>query len=141
MNRFARLRAVLILPFVAGCFSMSGLDETGTDVTQIRPGMTRDEIEQLLGPPLREQAAGTDRTLALYSYDAVDPEYGTRAGLLVVDILTIGTFSLFCTLGDECPGATHESRELILVYDAQSRLLEVQSVTGAPGEPTQPKTE
>ena len=115
---------------------MSGLDETGTDITEIKLGMQRTDIEALLGAPIREIKDKNNTTQCLYQYDTVNQAYGDRAILLAVDIASLGLFSVFCSLEDECPQPEYESKEMILEYDENDQLISIQSVTGVAGETT-----
>jgi hypothetical protein len=66
----------------------------GADLSQIVPGATRAEVEEIVGAPVREWTTSLGIRYRLYRYDAgVAPAPGTAAMLGILDAAMLGMIS------------------------------------------------
>lgn len=127
---------VASLPTVlGGCVTAQLLSgEPGTDVSAVRAGARREDVEKIVGAPVREWQSIHGVTYCLYGYFAgVAPDVPTAALFL---LLGLGTWDLFATLeGKDArhyrDQSTRRRGALIVSYDDHSIALGVFAETEA----------
>lgn len=104
--------------------------QPGTDISSLKPGVSRAEAEAILGPPLREWTTPMNIRYRIYRYDAGVPPSGTGetvAFVAFMDVITLGLFEVY-----EATGATNLSkpskdslmrvwRQIAIAFDADER--------------------
>ena len=102
--------------------------ESGTDLSPIRPGMTRAQAEAIVGPSVRDWQTPAGVRYCVYRYDA-----GTRAdsgwllGNAFMDVVSLGTWELLPLLSPNTNG--HHIQQLVgqiaISYDSSDVILGV----------------
>jgi hypothetical protein len=98
----------------------------GVDVSGIKPGAERAQVETAIGPPHREWQSAAGVTYCFYEFDGgVKPTVGGAALLLLVDVGTAGLMEVAThnATPDALVGAEKVRR--IISYDAASIVLGV----------------
>ena len=126
-RRFIALAAVIAL---AGCaLSRAARKEPGLDISPVKPGATRREIEAVVGAPEREWTTRTGVRYGLYHYDAgIQDTAGPTAGVLFMDLATLGLFEAISAYDDSDSLDFRGPRRTALLavsYDAQGVALGV----------------
>jgi hypothetical protein len=63
----------------------------GLDVSHVKSGMSKAEVEQVLGPSIREWVTSAGIVYRVYDYDAgVPPKPGDAAAVALVDVICLG---------------------------------------------------
>lgn len=92
--------------------------EPGKDLSALKPGMTRTQVEQVVGQTEREWVTSLGVRYRLYRYDAGIPPSGDSAGAnALMDVLSVGLFELFVLMDPEMDVAKREIHELAVSYD------------------------
>jgi hypothetical protein len=116
---------VLAAGLLPGCTISHALKgEPGKDLSSLRPGITRAQVEQVVGQTEREWTTALGVRYRLYRYDAGKPPSGDAAGAnALMDVLSVGMFELF-VLGD--PGldaSKRETHDLAVSYDKEDAVI------------------
>jgi hypothetical protein len=121
------------LLFQSGCVmavaTLKG--EPGKDVSSIKPGISKQEAEEILGSPIREWITPLNIHYCVYSYDAgIPPSVADAAFFAFFGIITAGLYDLY-----EATGITkmNEMRErldrvtekIAISYDANDTIVGV----------------
>lgn len=70
--------------------------EEGVDVSYIKPGISREEAEKVLGTPLREWVTESNIRYCVYKYDrGVPPRKGDAVYHAFMSVLSLGLTELF----------------------------------------------
>jgi hypothetical protein len=82
---------------LSACSAMKELEGVpGTDISTVKVGTTRQQVESVLGTPKREWVTRADVRYCLYRYDAgVEPDPADAAALAFLDIASLGLAELF----------------------------------------------
>lgn len=91
----------------------------GDDLSSLRPGMTMEQIEAVVGKSDREWHTSQGVRYRLYSYDAGVPPSGADTGaMLFMDVISLGMFEVIEAAADQ-PFTTkpHEVHDLAVSYD------------------------
>ncbi len=77
---------------VTGCYAVKlASREEGIDMSKVGPGITRQEVEDLLGEPAKEWDSATGIHYCTYSFDAGRPPDKSEAtAFLFLDLITLG---------------------------------------------------
>ncbi len=124
--KVARIFRVLSLSLWAlllqGCIAFAELGERDTEVPQLRVGMSRDEIEAVLGPCRGVEPDEDGRVRCVYNVKDVDHRPFLRAGTFVADVLTLGLVTGVCGSGFACDMTDEKFSRLSLTYGPDGRL-------------------
>lgn len=104
-----------------GCTVRSALkDRKGVDISGIKTGATKVEVEDVLGPPEREWWTSSGICYRVYVHDL-----GVRgdeiAGLAFMDVLTFGAWELFNVFEPYSP--QRNSKKMAVSYDSQDTVV------------------
>jgi hypothetical protein len=133
-KRLAFVGAALVILALAGCSVTRFVQvEPGTDISGIKPGAGRAEIEAVVGTPVREWTTGLQVRYCLYAYDAgSEPQYGDASTMLYLDVVSLGLAELFVAIDKSADPARrsvleprHNRGLLAVSYDAENRALGV----------------
>ncbi len=70
-------------------------DEPGKDVSAIKPGISKEEAENILGAPNRQWTTSLNIRYCVYRYDAgMKLSTSDKVAVVLFDIMTLGQFSL-----------------------------------------------
>ena len=96
LRRAALLYLLLsgLIVLIAACAVSKPLERTpGVDLSAVKVGATRQQVEAVVGEPKREWATRTGVRYRLYRYDAgIDPSVGGATVELLMDIMTLGGY-------------------------------------------------
>ena len=83
-----------LIVLIAACAVSKPLERTpGVDLSAVKVGATRQQVEAVVGEPEREWATRTGVHYRLYRYDAgIDPSVGGATIELMMDIMTLGGY-------------------------------------------------
>ena len=83
-----------LIVLIAACAVSKPLERTpGVDLSPVKIGTTRQQVEAVVGDPLREWTTRRGVRYRLYRYDAgIDPSAGGAAVELMMDIMTLGGY-------------------------------------------------
>ena len=114
---------------IAGCAVSKTLESTpGIDISAVRPGATRQQVEGLVGGPLREWTTRTGVRYRLYRYDAgIEPSAGGAGLVVFMDVITLGLFEVIEATSNSPWNLRGEKKEPLLAvsYDAQEIVIGV----------------
>jgi len=93
----------LLAPALGACaVSRASRGFPGTDLSEVRGGRTRAQIEAVLGAPLREWSTPAGVRYRMYRYDAGQPgNRDTAAAILFFDLISLGLVEVFVATGVE----------------------------------------
>jgi hypothetical protein len=79
-----------------GCSTVSAVrGEPGKDISSVKPGISREETEKVLGSPIREWITSSNIRYCVYAYDAgIAPNWSNAGGFFYLTIATAGLFEL-----------------------------------------------
>lgn len=111
---------------LTGCVAVKlAVGKGGQDMSAIRPGITRGELETHLGAPVHSWVSETGIPYADYRFNrgvAPRPDMGALA--VVVDALSVGIFELlFVNASDKRVYGPDEFGHLIVSFDADGRVI------------------
>lgn len=112
-----------------GCAVSSALQSSpGIDISPIRAGATRQQVETLLAAPVREWTTGRGVRYRLYRYDAgIAPDRGNAAVAVFFDAVSLGLFEVLQATAPN-PVELQGARRYALMavsYDAADRVIGV----------------
>jgi hypothetical protein len=121
------VRAILTLCILSiillhnGCTVRSALkDRKGVDISGIKTGVSKVEVEDILGPPEREWLTSSGICYRVYVHDL-----GVRedeiAGLALMDVLTFGAWEIFNVYEPYPP--KRNSKKMAVSYDFQDMVV------------------
>lgn len=121
--------AIVLLQF--GCTSAAALrGEQGKDISSVKVGLTRQEVESTLGTPEREWLTSEKIRYCVYRYDGgVPPSDGDAVAYAFINIISAGLFEFY-----EAVGATKLSKpsqddlrrvwlKVAIAYDSNNRVV------------------
>ena len=102
LRRLGVAAAIPVLGSIVGACAVSRASRgfAGTDLSEVRAGRTRAQIEAVLGAPLREWSTPAGVRYRMYRYDAGQP--GNRedaAGILFLDLISLGLVEVYAAAG------------------------------------------
>lgn len=108
---------------LTGCTVASALKgEAGIDMHSISAGISRAEVEEILGVPIRQWQSSPDTLYCLYRYDAGAPGSKSEAAAHVfMDVISLGAWELFAAL-DEIQLPLHTTEQIAISYDTRNRV-------------------
>lgn len=107
---------------LSGCIAFSDLGEESTDISGIRVGMERSEVEAQLGACRGVEPDADGRLRCVYNVKDVNHRPIVRAGTFVADVLTLGLVTGVCGSGFACDMTDETFSRLHLVYGPEGRL-------------------
>ena len=120
------LSIMLTLAALSGCsvgMAMSGSENP--DLSQVRVGSTRGEVEVQLGSPQRSTINDDGTRVDIYQYEiGNEPSAGRAIGHGVMDVLTLGIWEI---VGTPIEGFQGEKFNLTVVYDEKDRVSNLSS--------------
>lgn len=141
---------LLALPlFFQGCGTMYALkSEPGKDISSIKPGITREEVEASMGKSEREWTTSADVRYRIYTYDAgVPPNKSQAFSNFLAEVATLGIVDIWAYSVStpeqlsKRPQSEHVMREMAVSYNGQDQVIGVfpvvdnQTVLPADGHP------
>jgi hypothetical protein len=104
-----------------GCMAASAIKgKPGLDVSGIKAGMSQDEVEQILGPAVREWATSSGIWYRIYVYDGgAPPSPGDAAAHVFMDVATVGIWELVGAISSDFAPSARISEKIALAYDGQ----------------------
>ena len=107
-----------------GCSAiMAASGEQDPDLSIVRVGATRAEVELQLGEPYKVQRLG-EREVAYYEFEVGDePSAGRSMGHAVMFVATLGVWELIFTPVEATRGDDHK---VVISYDGQDRVTAIQ---------------
>jgi hypothetical protein len=134
-RRVAALLAVACLAGtaqLAGCAARSALrGEPGVDLAPIRPGVSRAQVEAVVGTTDREWTTPAGVHYRVYRYDAGVPPSSFHAfHVLMGELATLGLVSAYVAATDpealdKRPAEEHVFRDLAIAYDGADTVIGV----------------
>lgn len=119
------------LPLLSGCIAHSALQgEPGLDLSPIRTGVTRAEVEAVVGETEREWTTSVGVRYRVYAYDAGVPPSSFNAfkGVLA-ELMTLGLIEVMAAADPEklknAAEFQHLIRDLAVAYDSEDRVIGV----------------
>ena len=115
MNKIVRMAAVLAVPLmmvpVQGCsvgMALSGAENP--DLSAVRVGASRGEVEMHLGKPIKSIALGNGQSAEVYEYEiGNEPSGGRAVAHGVMDVLTLGLWELAGTPMEAVQGERYQT--------------------------------
>ncbi len=91
------LSIIAMVSMLTGCSVVDyAAGEKGVDVSTVQPGITRSDVEAVLGEPVRRWTSPTGVFYCTYEYDSGRPPILSEAGaMLFMDIITLGLWEVF----------------------------------------------
>jgi hypothetical protein len=123
--------ALAALTATSGCSVAESLrTEPGTDISSIQPGATRQQVEAVVGKPVRQWRTNLGVLYCVYQhYGGKDASYATATGQVFLNVATLGLAELLYQMDPEAMKRANEGemkRAVIAVsYDAQDTVLGV----------------
>jgi hypothetical protein len=123
-----------LVTLMPGCAVIKALEsEPGTDLTAVKAGATRQQVESVLGRPRREWATSCGVQYRLYRYYAgIDPDPDKLTGIIFNDIVSLGLAEAFIQIEEaatmKTPFLLEKKRKFLLMavaYDSQNVVLGV----------------
>lgn len=95
--------------------------EPGDDLSSLRPGMTLDQIEAVVGTSDREWYTSMGVRYRLYRYDAgIPPDKADAGAILFLDVISLGMMEVINAASDQSFTAEpHEFLDLAVSYDVR----------------------
>jgi hypothetical protein len=113
-----------------GCTTVGALKgEEGIDISSIKPGMSKEEAERILGPPVRKWVTSDNINYCAYVYDAgIPPDAVNATAYFISTILTWGLFDLYEATGlaketQEFNEKSRTYRQMAIAYDANNIII------------------
>jgi hypothetical protein len=109
---------------IAGCSIIrTAQTEPGANLERVQPGISRAELEGILGEPIRSWRSSLGVMYCLYEYDSGRPGSGTEAAAaLLANLMTMGLFELIALIEPEAFYAHHRGR-IIISFDENNMVL------------------
>jgi len=88
--------------FQSGCVAAVATfkGEPGKDISSVRPGISKQEAENVLGSPMREWITPQGIHYCVYSYDAgIPPSVGDAIIFAIAGIISAGLYDLYDATG------------------------------------------
>lgn len=124
---FLLLSGLIVL--IAGCAVSKTLESTpGIDISAVKTGTTRQEVEAVVGEPLRDWTTRMGVHYRLYRYDAgVEPSAGGAGLVVFMDVITLGLFEVIEDTSNSPWNLRGEKKQPLLAvsYDAQETVIGV----------------
>ena len=121
----------LALPLQFSCMMAAALkDQPGIDVSSIKPGISKQEADKILGSPMREWITPLNIHYCVYRYDAgIPPSADDAAVFAFFDIITVGFIEFYEATGITAVGKTREANRVVekiaISYDANDIIIGV----------------
>lgn len=135
-SRFKAAAAVVLLALglTPGCsvgMALSG--EENPDLSVVRVGATRGEVELQLGPPIETRSGRNGERIDTYEYEIGDePSAGRAVAHGVADIVTLGFWELLGTPIEAVQGETYQTK---VTYDSRDRVQHITTERAPDPEP------
>ncbi|MDJ0945702.1 MAG: hypothetical protein QNJ30_19715 [Kiloniellales bacterium] len=126
--------ALLVLGATPGCsvgMALSG--DENPDLSVIRVGATRGEVELHLGAPIKTEAGRNGERIDTYEYEIGDePSAGRAVAHGVADVLTLGLWELVGTPIEAVQGETYITK---ITYDSRDKVRQIATEKAPDPEP------
>lgn len=114
---------------VASCAVSKALESApGIDLSPVKAGATRQEVEAVVGEPLREWTTRMGVRYRLYRYDAgIEPSAGGAGLVVFMDVITLGLFEVIEAASPAGWNIQGEKKQPLLAvsYDTQGIVIGV----------------
>lgn len=115
------LTSMLVLSGCSVGMAMSG--EKDPDLTVVKHGRDRSEIEIQLGEPILTKVLEDGAIRCLYSYQLGNtPSAGRAIGHGVMDVMTFGMWEVLGTPIEACNG---DKYQMTIVYDKENKVIDI----------------
>jgi hypothetical protein len=115
--------AALAATLIAGCAVSKAMHgEPGLDISAVKVGATRAQVEAVVGAPQREWTTREGVRYCMYRYDAGIETLGAGIGMSVfMDVATLGLWEVNDALSPDAPDMRAPRRYALMAvaYDAQ----------------------
>ncbi|MDH3454643.1 MAG: outer membrane protein assembly factor BamE [Desulfuromonadales bacterium] len=127
------MRAALTIALLAASLSLAACSvnramqgQPGADVSAVRSGITRTEVEECLGSPLREWTTAEDVHYRVYAYDGgIPPSASNASTILFLDVISAGLAELFLQLDPHSLHGPRKVRRMAVAYDRDEQVIGV----------------
>ena len=125
LNGFKIWLLFFIMLLQCGCMAASALKgKQGLDISTVKAGMSKADVEKSLGPPVREWVTSSDILYRVYDYDAgVPPSGGDAAAHVFMDVATAGVWELFGAF--RALPESHKRGQMAVSYDINDMVIGV----------------
>jgi len=114
---------------ISACTVMQALERVpGTDLSGVKVGATREQVEAVLGSARREWVTRAGVRYCLYRYDAgIEPSPAHVTGAVLVEIATLGLSEVIVTTGPESKAFRSRRKfpQIAVSYDSKQIVLGV----------------
>lgn len=131
MLKFSNLKALGILLIslsLSACsvgMALSGKKDP--DLSVIKRGANRSEVELQLGSPLKVAEGANDESLATYEYEiGNEPSTGRAVAHGAMDVLTLGLWEV---IGTPVEAITGNKYQITITYDKEDKVVKVGKTT------------
>jgi stage V sporulation protein SpoVS len=117
-----------VVALVSACAVAKSLERTpGVDLSAVKAGATRQQVEAVAGAPLREWTTPTGVRYRIYRYDAgIEPSKGGAAFVGFMDVITLGLWEAMAPSDDAMDLRGPRRLALLAVsYDPQDTVIGV----------------
>lgn len=125
---------LLALGLTPGCsvgMALSG--EENPDLSVVKVGATRGEVELQLGPPIETESGRIGQRIDTYEYEIGDePSAGRAVAHGVADVVTLGFWELLGTPIEAVQGETYYTK---ITYDSKDRVQHISTQKAPDPEP------
>ena len=126
--------ALFVLGTIPGCsvgMALSG--DENPDLSAIKVGATRGEVELHLGPPIETKTGRNGMRIDTYEYEIGDePSAGRAVAHGVADVVTLGLWELVGTPIEAVQGETYRTT---ITYDSKDRVRHIATEKAPDPEP------
>ena len=127
------MRATLTIGLLAASLSLTACavnrameGQPGADVSAVRAGITRTEVEESLGSPLREWTTVEGVHYRVYAYDGgIPPGASNASTILFLDVISAGLAELFLQLDPHSLHGPRKVRRMAVAYDRDEQVIGV----------------
>lgn len=97
----------------------------GLDLASIRPGMTRSDVDAILGAPIRGWQSPSGIRYEVYKYDpGVPPNVGEAGFFAFMDVVSLGIWEIGMLSHDQ-PLIKPQKKQIAISFDSEDRVLGV----------------
>ncbi|OPY86344.1 MAG: hypothetical protein A4E72_01685 [Syntrophus sp. PtaU1.Bin208] len=121
----SKLIILCFILFLSGCMVASTLKgKPGLDVSSIRPGISMNEVNKVIGPPKSQWKTPLGITYCVYKYDGgVPPNKADAMAFAFMDIISLGMWEIVFTF--QTFPEHRVSDQMAVSYDGNDLVIEV----------------
>ncbi len=121
----SKLIILCFILFLSSCLAVSILNgKPGLDVSFIGPGISKGDVEKVVGPPKSQWKTSLGITYCVYKYDGgVLPSKADATAIVFMDLITVGLCELFFAF--EAFPENRVSDQMAVSYDVNDLVIDV----------------